>query len=130
MKRWWIIIVLLLLAGASMYFVRSSVRAQKERELAAHAGELRESVGAIRKAIQAFHKDTGRYPLSLYELVPKYLQRVPVDPMTGATDWRLITEERVEASSDFTAGGTGAQRGKPEAVIIDVRSTAPGYSEY
>jgi general secretion pathway protein G len=126
MRRWWPLFALLVIAAVGVTIVRSNARARREQANAERVAALKSDLGAMRAAIKDFHKDNGRYPYSLYELVPKYIRRVPADPMTGATDWRLVTEERVEASSDFTTGG-GA---KPKAVIIDVRSSASGYSEY
>jgi type II secretory pathway pseudopilin PulG len=93
-----------------------------------HSVALKQTLATMRGAIAAYRKDNGRYPRTLQELVPKYLPRIPVDPATGtATTWRLITEESVQPSSDFTTGTSAAA----EPVIIDVRSggSAP-YSDY
>ena len=93
-----------------------------------HSVALKETLATMRGAIAAFRKDNGRYPRSLHELVPKYLPAIPVDPATGTpATWRLITEESVQPSSDFTTNSSTAA----EPVIIDVRSGggAP-YSNY
>ncbi|HYK05092.1 MAG TPA: hypothetical protein VE974_25300 [Thermoanaerobaculia bacterium] len=93
-----------------------------------HSVALKETLATMRGAIAAFRKDNGRYPRSLHELVPKYLPEIPVDPATGTpATWRLITEESVQPSSDFTTDSSAAA----EPVIIDVRSGggAP-YSNY
>jgi len=34
-------------------------------------------------AIKAYKNDTGAYPASLSDVVPKYLESVPIDPYTG-----------------------------------------------
>jgi general secretion pathway protein G len=83
---------------------------------------LRQNLAAIRGAIRRFHADNGRYPHTLEELVPKHIAKVPTDPFTNTTSWRLITEESVQPSTDF-------QSDAPQAaapVIIDVQSSAPG----
>lgn len=55
----------------------------------AKAGKVRrmseaESIGAqVAIALTRYRREHGRWPLSLGELVPKYLQTVPVDPYTG-----------------------------------------------
>jgi general secretion pathway protein G len=91
----------------------------------ARVNALHEELAGMRAAIAKFHADNGRYPHTLIELMPKYLPVIPIDPMTGAADtWRLTTEETVEPSEDFRAE-TGA---KSEPVIVDVHSSAPGYS--
>lgn len=80
---------------------------------------LRSRLGQIRRALLVFYQENGRYPYQLYDhfgndvdildpekseltqgvhdgftSYPKgrriYLDEIPVDPMTGRTDWRLI----------------------------------------
>jgi general secretion pathway protein G len=101
--------VMMILASAAMPLIRVSIKRQKE-------AELRYTLREIRKAIDMFKQDADRgalaaheltfggenYPSSLDQLVEgvtyandasgrrkKYLRRVPVDPMTGTTDWGL-----------------------------------------
>jgi general secretion pathway protein G len=80
-----------------------------------HAREvaLREDLHAVRVSIDQFHADQLRYPASLDELVSrKYLQSVPVDPMTGRADsWKLDA-----------ASGEGA------GAIVDLHSGADGHA--
>lgn len=84
--------------------------------------ELRAQLTSMRTAIRSFHRDHGRYPHSLEELVPKYLPSVPVDPMTGTnTTWRLTTEEIVPQNADFTTAATQTQ-----SYVLDVHSGAGG----
>lgn len=86
------------------------------------APELQQTLGTIRTAIRHFQDDNGRYPHSLEELVPRYLTRVPVDPITGsASTWRLTTEERVRPSEDFTTRAEAR-----EVFVLDVHSGAQG----
>ncbi|HEY0141115.1 MAG TPA: type II secretion system protein G [Thermoanaerobaculia bacterium] len=101
---------------------------QRGREVA-----LKDNLFHIRKAIDNFHADKKRYPASLEELVPNYLRMIPPDPITGVADWRLITEETVAVTHDFTT----AEAPKPVVSVLDVKSKAPGagadgkpYSEY
>ncbi len=56
---------------------------------------LREDLFQMRKLIQQFKLDRGRYPQSLQELVEKkYLRAIPVDPITGSADtWVEVQEE-------------------------------------
>jgi len=50
-----------------------------------------QNLATMRDALDKFFGDKGRYPESLDELVQKrYLRSVPVDPMTGASDWIAI----------------------------------------
>lgn len=72
---------------------------------------LKENLAQARDAIDKFHADRGKYPVSLDELVEqKYLRRVPLDPVTeSSSTWQLIPPE------DKDAGG-----------VYDIKSGAPG----
>ena len=92
-----------------------------------HEAERREALAKaylaeMRVAIAKYKADTGQYPHTLDELVPKYLRVIHPDPLTNAADWRVTTEETVQPSSDFQT--TTAEASQP--VIIEVRSNAPG----
>lgn len=93
------------------------------KEAPVHDHAMRETLAQLRQATARFHDDNGRYPHTLDELVPRYLTRIPADPVTGsATTWRLTMEETVRPSSDFS---TNAAAPTP-AQIIAVHSGAPG----
>lgn len=68
---------------------------------------LKENLFVVRRAIDLYRGDTGRYPDSLNELVEsRYLREIPVDPVTGRKDtWQAVRE--------FSG-------------ITDIRSGAPG----
>jgi general secretion pathway protein G len=57
---------------------------------------LRENLQVVRKTIDQFYGDLGRYPESLDELVERrYLRQLPIDPMTERSDtWVLIPPEQ------------------------------------
>jgi general secretion pathway protein G len=98
------------------------IRREKERHFA-RAAALQDSLTSMRKAIDDFHEHEQRYPRSLQELVPKYLRRIPADPVTGsAATWRVTTEENVQPNHDFTTESAP----KTETRIIDVHSGASG----
>src|SRR5690349_2518168 len=89
----------------------------------ARAAALKDNLATMREAIENFHHDQNRYPRTLQELVPRYMARIPVDPVTdSATTWRVTTEETVQPSSDFTT----AAAPKGETYIVDVHSGAEG----
>jgi hypothetical protein len=125
MRRWAIgIVVVAIFAGG--YAAWSQNRATKIRREQMRVTALQDHLLQMRKAIDLFYREHQRHPHTLEELVPKYLRRIPVDPITGSANWRLTTEETVTPSDDFTK--TSAPKG--ESVIIDVHSTAPGYADY
>ncbi len=53
---------------------------------------LRENLRTVREVTQRFFQDTGRYPLSLGELVERrYLRSLPQDPLTESDrSWILV----------------------------------------
>jgi general secretion pathway protein G len=125
MRRLWVIVPVVIVLGAGALVLQQ--RAQRER--AAHKARetaLAESLMTMRKAISNFYQDNNRYPGSLEELVPKYMRSIPADPMTSSLSWRLTTEETVQPSDDFSASAAP----KTSSVIVDVHSSAPGYTDY
>lgn len=100
----------------------------REQEVVRHDDELKRTLTTMRHAIATFRAETGRYPSSLNELVPKYLPRIPADPVTKSNaTWQVITEDTVQPNADFTT----ATSEQPKSVIIDVRSGAGSpYSTY
>lgn len=75
---------------------------------------LKENLFTIRKLINQYYADKGKYPLSLQTLVEeKYLMAIPVDPMTKSSEtWVEIPEipSEEELTFDYLPG------------IVDVRS--------
>jgi general secretion pathway protein G len=109
-------VVILLGAAYATFTIRQEKIAHFQR-----AAALKDNLSAMRKAIREFHAHEGRYPRSLEELIPKYIRRIPVDPVTGDA-WRLTKEQTVQPSSDFST----AAPAKTETYIIDVHSSAEG----
>lgn len=82
-----------------------------QHEQTARESVLRDNLGTLRRVIDAFHEDRGRYPESLEELVERrYLRDVPLDPVTGTRDtWRVTPPPEGE-----------------KGAVFDVHSGAPG----
>src|SRR5215471_4781678 len=96
------ITILLVLMGAAVPVVRFTVKRQKETELRRDLWEMRAAIDRYKDAADrnAFRiaVDSDGYPKDLDTLVKgedvqgkklRFLRRVPVDPMTGNTDWGL-----------------------------------------
>jgi general secretion pathway protein G len=113
--------VLMVLASAALPLARVSMQRQRE-------AELRRDLREMRLAIDDFNIGSENYPPNLEILVEgvpfsndasgrkkKFLRRVPVDPITGRTDWgmRAYTDPP-------TASVWGGQS------VYDVYSKAPG----
>jgi general secretion pathway protein G len=125
MRRLWVIVPVVIVLGAGALVLQQRARMERAAHKAREAA-LRDTLSQMRKTIDNFRQDNNRYPYSLQELVPKYMRRIPVDPMTNSASWRLTTEETVQPSEDFSASSAP----KTTSVIVDVHSTAPGYTDY
>lgn len=81
-----------------------------------HAREtvLQENLWQMRRSIDQYASDKGKFPTSLDDLVTeKYLREMPIDPITEKATWQEIQEED-------TLSTDGGQ------VLKDVKSLAEG----
>ncbi|MGM0606992.1 MAG: type II secretion system protein [Candidatus Muiribacteriota bacterium] len=80
-------IVVVLVGGATLYFPKLSSEAE--------VNALKANLSTIRKVIDDFYGDFGRYPSSLEELVTEtpggyiYLHKIPPDPTTKSINWEV-----------------------------------------
>ncbi len=98
-----VITILLILMGAAVPILKVSVRRQREVELRRDLWEMRSAIDRYKDAADknAFQQKLGPegYPPDMDTLVNgveiaggkklRFLRRIPVDPMTGNTDWGL-----------------------------------------
>lgn len=75
---------------------------------------LKEDLYVMRKALDDYYADHGRYPQELALLEEKrYLRRIPDDPLTGRADtWRLVREDkdREPGIIDVRSGSTESDK--------------------
>lgn len=94
--------ILLILTGMAIPLARVTIKREKERELHHALWEMRDGIDRYKDAADrgAFQIKVGSegYPPDLQTLVDgvdvggkklKFLRRIPIDPMTGGTDWGL-----------------------------------------
>ena len=98
--------ILSILATAALPVVKFEVKRNKERQLRADLWEMRAAIDAYKDAadkggIQT-KADSNNYPPDLQTLVNgvdvkdkkmRFLRAIPVDPMTGNTDWGLRSNQ-------------------------------------
>lgn len=98
-----VISIILILMGAAVPVVKISVKREKETELRRDLWEMRNAIDryhdAASKNLFQVKLGTEGYPPDLDTLVNgveiaggkklRFLRRVPIDPMTGNTDWGL-----------------------------------------
>lgn len=96
------ITVLSILAGSAIPLARNVIKRSRERQLRQGLWEMRDAIDRYKDAADrgAFQIKLGSegYPPDLQTLVTgidsngkklKFLRRIPVDPMTGDTEWGL-----------------------------------------
>jgi general secretion pathway protein G len=74
----------------SIIIILASIALPQYQRTIMHTREtvLRNNLFEMRSLIDQFAADKGRLPQSLDELVTeRYMREVPVDPITGQTDW-------------------------------------------
>lgn len=99
--------ILIILISVALPTYQRSVQHAKETV-------LKENLWQMRKAIDQYASDKGKYPQSLEDLVEgKYLREMPVDPVADTKEWKTIM---------------GEDPLKPDGgqVLKDVKSTAEG----
>ncbi|BDU76669.1 type II secretion system protein [Mesoterricola sediminis] len=130
--------VLVILASAVVPMAKNGVRRQRELELRRTLREMRTAIDSYKdmadqKKIKAPPAENNGYPESLEILVEgapvmgkdakmRFLRRIPVDPMTGKSEWGLRSLSDDPGSSSWGGGnvfdvyslstGTGSN-GKP-----------------
>ena len=87
-----VLMLIALLASIVTPVVTKSIVRAKE-------STLKENLFIMRKAIDDYYADNGRYPDQLENLTDnKYLRFIPVDPLTDQTQWNVIyTDDEQEA---------------------------------
>ena len=108
--------ILAIVASAAVPVTRFEVKRQKERELRYDLWQMRDAIDKYKDAADknAFQTkvDSNGYPPDLETLVNgvdvqgkklKFLRRIPVDPMTGKTEWGLRSMQD-DATSDSWGG--------------------------
>jgi general secretion pathway protein G len=94
--------ILIVLTGMAIPLARVTIKRQRERDLRHALWEMRDAIDRYKDAADrgAFQikVDSGGYPPDLDTLVKgvdvggkklKFLRRIPIDPMTGDSDWGL-----------------------------------------
>jgi len=124
-----VITILLILMGAAVPIMKISVQRQREVDLRRALWEMRSAIDRYKDAADknAFQIKLGSegYPPDMDTLVNgveiaggkklRFLRRIPVDPMTGNTDWGLRSMQ-----DDPQSDSWGGQN------VFDVYTKSPG----
>lgn len=122
------IVIIGILMGAALPIARISIKREKERQLRRALWEMRDAIDRYKDAADrgAFQVKVGTegYPPDLETLVEgvdvqgkkvRFLRRIPIDPMTGGTEWQLHSMQDDPDSTSF-----GGQH------VFDVVTKSPG----
>jgi general secretion pathway protein G len=98
-------IIAVLMSVAIPIYTRSIIRAKES--------VLKNNLFTLRTVIDEYTYDKQKAPQSPEDLVSDgYLRQVPIDPMTGAADWKVIMEDATNTVNQSQPG------------IYDVRSAS------
>jgi len=104
-----VVAIIGLLVGVALPTYRNAQTKAKE-------AVLKQNLYLLRQTIDQYFADKGYYPASVSALADEgYLRKMPIDPMTGDSDWEEVPADP-ETSLDPTQ----------PAGIWDVRSRASG----
>ena len=122
------IAILSILTGLAVPMTRVAIKRQKERELRYDLQLLRDAIDRYKHAAEGsyFQKaDSYTYPKTLDVLVEgveitggkklRFLRQIPIDPMTGKTDWGVHSMDDEPESDSWD-----------ESTVYDVYSRAEG----
>jgi general secretion pathway protein G len=106
--------ILVILTGMALPLARVSIKRTKEKELRYDLWQMRDAIDRYKDAADrgAFQTKVGSegYPPDMDTLVNgvdvggkkvKFLRKIPVDPMTGNTDWGLRSMQDDPASDSW-----------------------------
>ncbi len=124
--------ILMILTGAAIPMVRVTIKREKERELRRDLWEMRDAIDRYKDAADRglFQTKLGSdgYPPDLDTLVKgidisgkkvRFLRKIPVDPMTGQTEWGMRSEQDDPESESYGGQGVFDVYSKSEGTGLD-----------
>jgi general secretion pathway protein G len=124
--------ILAILAGLAIPTARVTIKREKEHELHAALWQMRDAIDRYKDAADrgAFQIKVGSegYPPDLDTLVNgidvngkklKFLRRIPIDPMTGNTDWGLRSMQDDPTSDSWDGNNVFDVYTKSQGTALD-----------
>ncbi len=124
--------ILLVLSGLIIPVARVQIKREKERQLRAALWEIRDAIDRYKDAADrnAFRTKVNSfgYPPDLDTLVNgedvggkklRFLRHIPVDPMTGNTDWGLRSMQDDPDSDTFNGDSVFDVHTKSQGIALD-----------
>jgi general secretion pathway protein G len=127
-----VVAILAILSTAAIPLVKIEVKRTKERQLRADLWEMRRAIDQYKDVadlggIQT-KADSNNYPPDLQTLVDgvqvkekkmRFLRAIPVDPMTGSTEWGLRSNQDEPDSTSFGGQNVYDVYSKSEGTGLD-----------
>ena len=89
---------LMIVISVMMILMAVAVPLYQHHVIQAREAVLKQNLETLRKVLEQYRLDKGQSPQSLDDLVTAgYLPKIPVDPMTGKSDWVTEPEDTTEA---------------------------------
>lgn len=124
--------ILIILSGLIIPVARIQIKREKERQLRAALWEIRDAIDRYKDAADrnAFRTKVNSfgYPPDLDTLVNgedvggkklRFLRHIPVDPMTGTTDWGLRSMQDDPDSDTFNGDSVFDVHTKSQGIALD-----------
>lgn len=124
--------ILLILSGLIIPVARVQIKREKERQLRAALWEMRDAIDRYKDAADrnAFRTKVNSfgYPPDLDTLVNgedvggkklRFLRHIPIDPMTGNTDWGLRSMQDDPDSDTFNGDSVFDVHTKSQGIALD-----------
>jgi general secretion pathway protein G len=124
--------ILGILAAAALPVARIQIKRQRERDLRAALWMIRDGIDRYKDAADKggimVKVDSNNYPPDLDTLVKgvdmqgvkmKFLRRIPIDPMTGTTEWGLRSMQDDPSSDSFGGQSVFDVYSKAQGVALD-----------
>lgn len=104
-RRGFTLIELLIVMAVIATLVAVAVPIYQKSVIRAKESVLRQNLFSMRTVIDEYTYDKAKAPQALDDLVKEgYLRQVPVDPMTGNTDWEVVMEDSVTSVNQTEPG--------------------------
>jgi general secretion pathway protein G len=97
-KRGFTLLEILLVMGLIGILLGVAIPYYKSAPIRAREAVLKEDLFQLRKLINLYYSDKGKYPPSLQALVDaEYLKTIPIDPITKSSEtWVVVWETQTE----------------------------------
>jgi general secretion pathway protein G len=126
------ITILMILTGMAIPLARVTIKRERERELRHAIWEMRDGIDRYKDAADrgAFQIKVGSegYPPDLETLVngidvggkkQRFLRRIPIDPMTGSSDWGLHSVQDDPTSDSWDGNNVFDVYSKSNGTALD-----------